>query len=155
MNKRTELLQKFDFSLLGDDASLLRGLFSLLNAFVVPELMGRRSLWSFSHVNKYSSFPAALIWALTLKSESGKPRSWCACSSAAQTLSPVGQDESFTFQTRHPPVERWMITNLHGHSEVVPIFNLGDVELHPHRHLPGKHLCKWTCDGGNGSCNIL
>lgn len=35
---------------------------------------------------------AAQMWALTLKSGFGTPRSWCACWSAAQTLSPVSQE---------------------------------------------------------------
>lgn len=30
------------------------------------------------------------------------------------------------------------VTNLHSHSKVVTIFNFRDLELHPHRHLPGK-----------------
>lgn len=36
-----------------------------------------------------------LLWALTLKSGFGTPRSWCVCWSSARTLSPVTQEQRY------------------------------------------------------------
>lgn len=92
---------------------------------------------------------------LTLKSGSGRPRSWCACWSAAQTLSP-GDDgtksgREFTLgrltaaaqqqadqSAGRPPAA----THLHCHSEVVPVFNFRDLQLQPHGHLQHKRTSK-------------
>lgn len=92
--------------------------------------------------NVRSVFLATSVQALTLKSESGILRSWCVCWSAAQTLSPGGHEGRFKMQLdKFHPKDRLhmrLFTNLDSHSEIVPILNFRNLELHPHWHLPGK-----------------
>lgn len=133
-----ETLWKPELLFICIDFSVIVDILMILSAAGFVVFSAKYFWWS----NVRSVFLATSVQALTLKSESGILRSWCVCWSAAQTLSPGGHEGRFKMQLdKFHPKDRLhmrLFTNLDSHSEIVPILNFRNLELHPHWHLPGK-----------------